>query len=211
MHVKNTAPIWSQVQAKITSMHAQSIADAENWFAYGLAQDEFDSIIRKEVIPADMLEVLNKYGAALFSEYDTLTVKLHGATPGREINYSLRFSPKQFMPQKWHDYYNEGKRSCHDSRIKAIVDKRFEAVSKAKTARDEFLVQTKKVFDSAGSVNAILKAWPAFADLLPAEIVQKVNKKATAADRGDRKAQEEELAAQAKGLAVGMLMAKVLA
>lgn len=206
MHVKNTDSIWTQVQNKITSMYQKADADASNWYSYGMDKAEFDKRALESVVTPELETILNTYGERMFEKYKSLTVRI--PTASANVQYTIQFLSERYMPQKWYGYHGSELAICRDPQLIEIAAKRRAAMVAVAKQRDAFIAQAKDTYYAAASINALLKALPTFGDLLPPDVVQKVNRKSKPTAKMDR---EAELAEKTKAMAAGLLMAKVIA
>jgi hypothetical protein len=175
MYVKNTDKIWSSIEQKIRELFKRRLEHASNIFGYGLTHDEIEAIIVEKLWPGDTYARIEALGDRFFERVEELPVKLVGTNA--EFNYKISFSSVKLAPNAWTISYIDSCQRIKDDRIKVIVDKREEAIAAIETEQREFKANTRMVFQAVNSINQLIKEWPAVQELLPKEVIDKVNTK----------------------------------
>jgi hypothetical protein len=140
-------------------------------------------------------------GNQLLFTADSFKFKLNTGVTKRKFEAKLR-SPKKMLHAFVYQYGDPPELTEAPEEVKQAIneaDKRWHAVKDDKESfKEAFSVAWKKV----KSVNELLKTWPAVSDLLPPDVITRINKKS-----GPRTKKEETFDAAA--LNVQLLKAKV--
>jgi hypothetical protein len=178
MYLKPTQFLWKQVEEKISSLYEERLKYARDWAHYGMRVTEFNIRCLHSVIPPRIDELMQKLGEEWLSKSETIDVRI--ANGGKEPDvYSLPANTggrKPLVSARW-DHYGGNRPHVKDQEIIDLATKRREAILKISAERDEFKASVSKVWNDAPSVNALMKIWPPIVDLLPNDIVQKLNEK----------------------------------
>jgi hypothetical protein len=178
MYLKPTQSLWKEVESKISSMYEERLKYARDWSHYGMRMTEFNIRCLHSVIPPRIDELMQKLGEDWLPKNETITVRIaNGGKDGDSYSFPANTGGrKPLVSAKW-DYYNHNAAHVKDQEIIDIATKRREAILKITAEQTEFVASVSKVWNDAPSVNALMKIWPPIVDLLPAEVVQKLNEK----------------------------------
>jgi hypothetical protein len=205
MYLKPTQALWNQIESKIEAMFKERITYALNWTNYGLSKIEIDKRCLASVIPPEEDVLVQQLGARWFLNSEDMTVKIHNGTNHDTLQISTKAGGrKPLISPHWNSYGDAGRPTVTDPMIVNIATRRHEAWQKVQTEQKEFVASVKEVWDDAPSINALMKIWPPIVDLLPAEIVRKLEQKTT---RRTAKQMAENV--DTKSLSVHILKAKV--
>lgn len=207
MHVKQTEKIWDEITGNITALFAERNKHAADWYAYGLSQQEFDTICWDDVYPPDVRAKVNELGSEFFEGYKQVDARIGTVT------YKLNTlnGSDWLMPSKWHTYYDSGKRTVTDKRILHIAEQRRVKMAEIARQQQEFKTTVKKLWDSANSVNDFVKRWPPGRDLLSSETRQRLDKKVERSSSSKETADDSVLQSTVAALNVEIFKAKVAA
>lgn len=198
--VKCTQDTWERITSKINEMFAKRQEYASDWYNYGLTKAEFDEAIMNNLIPPEQRDLVDKLGKRFFQKHKQLIVKIDGTF--YTLEFEARFIPEHWT-NRWHDDQIQHVRAPKILEIAKAREKRMSEIDEAKTA---FIEKVQALYNEAPSINTLIKLWPPIVDLLPAEIMERVNKRV---DRKSAKKLAEQL--DTSELAVHMLKAKVAA
>lgn len=169
--VKPTQLLWASIDNNIAKMFTKRMAYAEDWTNYGLSKVELERVMYDEALPLEERNMINDLGEKYFTKHEQLDVSISGCT------YKLPLKPSEYLPDKLTGW--NGKVVLKGPQIIAIAECRREAIKKINADKEAFIKQVKSAFDSAPSINTLLKVWPPILDLLPQSAIDKVNKKVT--------------------------------
>lgn len=205
MYLKPTQFLWSKIENKINSMFEERIKFASNWYNYGTTQSQFNRLCIANLIPPEIDAQIQALGERWFPQNDNVSVLIHNGMA--KDNYMLPMAiggRKPFVSPHWNAYHSQGHPKVDDEVIEGIARRRREALAKVMTEKKEFVDQVKKVWDEAPSINALAKIWPPITDLLPPDIVEKLE---TKPKRRTTKQLAQDM--DTKSLSVSILKAKV--
>jgi hypothetical protein len=205
MYLKPTQALWNQIEAKIEAMFKERLVYALNWTNYGLSKIEIDKRCLASVIPAEEDVLVQQLGAKWFVSSEDMTVKINNGTNHDTLQISTKVGGrKPLISPHWNSYGDSGRPQVTDPTIVSIATRRHEAWEKVRTEQKDFVASVKEVWEDAPSINALMKIWPPIVDLLPPEIVRKLEQKTT---RRTAKQMAENV--DTKSLSVHILKAKV--
>lgn len=202
MYVKTTDNIWSEIRSKINSLFAKREERANDLYGYGMSREEIDAIVLEKVFPADKQTHIDALGSAYFNEYEQLYVKLSFGT--NYTTHQVKFTTPRLMPQRWASSYDTPL-IIADDRIAQVLIKRHERVLAIKTEQNKLIEETRKAYYSVSSINQLVKAWPAIQELLPAEVIERLNRKV------ERSKPDAVTLDNVQSMSASLLMAKVAA
>lgn len=208
-YVRITDTIISAVKQKIEGMYRNSREQAGDWFRYGMDKATFDQRILDNVFPAEKRELFQKLGPECFDKYKAIPVRFFPTDGSAGYSaYEVALNPNLYYPDRWAHSYRDDCRKVTDPELLEINMKRLNAQRAVSKAQNEFLFKAVEVMKAAVSVNEIVKAWPAFRDLLDHDVLERLDKKV---ERTTAKRVSELEASAASELSVHLLKAKVVA
>lgn len=172
MYVRTTDKFLDQVKAKIRAMFAERSKHAADWGNYGMSIAELEQLIWRSVVSPEDEKLLEAVPSKFLNHRKDMRVKL----PGDEF-YCLNFDSHRAVPLNSDSYYNAPNSVYHCEELKAIVKARKEACGRVNKEQDEFINKVTEVWNKCSSVNEVLKLWPGVRDLLPPEVIQRVEAK----------------------------------
>lgn len=214
MIVKNTQKIWDQIKSSIDSMFSKRLADAENISQYGMSEDALNKLIFKSVISDEELAMVNKLGDKFFHRQEEIYVRIPQSyrSDNYFLHYKIPFATPQFIPAGWSASYRSSEHPiCHDKVVNEVFFKRYTAWKAIQDERDQMISSTKAVFDATTTVNQLMKLWPPIQNLLPADVIERVNQKKMRDPVKRAKAENPELDTIVQNLSVDLLKARITA
>lgn len=205
MYVKTTDNIWGSVEGNIDSMFNDRIRQASDWLNYGLTAEEIKPLIINKLMSQEEQATIERLGPRFFPhKHDNIKciICFNHEDDMLQAELAINLVPSVRYPAHWNGYSRSEWPVISDGPISDIAKRRHESILRIKQAKKEFLDPLKEAYYSAPSVNALLKIWPAFADLLPPDVIERVNRKT------ERKKQDS-LEVDASALSVHLLKAKV--
>ena len=202
--VKCTKAVFEHVIGQIDRLFQDRLVEAVK--LRGMTDiDVAESVYASTHIPerlaaAKLLEEMYE-GNQLLHTSDNFRFKINTETTKRKFEVKLR-SSKEMLHGFVYQYGDPPEIKGASEEIKQAVneaDKRWHAV---KQDKEDFKNSFSEAWKKVKSVNELLKAWPAVSDLLPPDVVGRVNRK-----NGPRSKKEETFDAAA--LNVQLLKAKV--
>ena len=202
--VKCTKQVFEHVNQKIDMLFQERLVEA--FKLRGMTDTDVAELVYmtthtpERLKAAKSLEEMYK-GNSLLHSSETFRFKLSTGATKRRFEAKLR-TTKKMLHGFAYQYGDPPELTEAPEEVKQAIneaDQRWHAVKKDKDAfKEAFGEAWKKV----KSVNELLKAWPAVSDLLPPDVIQRVNRKS-----GPRVKKEETFDAAA--LNVQLLKAKV--
>lgn len=172
MFVRTTEKCLDQVKDKIRAMFAERINHATNWGNYGMNIAELEQLIWRSVVSPEDEKLLETVPSKFLNHRKDMRVKL----PDDEL-YCLNFDSPRAVPLNSDSYYNPPNSVYYCDELKAIVKARKEACDRVEKEQNEFINKVTDVWNKCSSVNEVLKLWPGVRDLLPPEVIQRVEAK----------------------------------
>lgn len=203
MNVKPTQGIWNYIEARIDDLFKDRLRDAGDWYSYGHTLEEIRTDVMRQVMTPEEVEHVEALGSKFFpTQHDSISVRIMFGE--REEALTIPLSPAVRYPGHWAGWDRTSKPQIREGLLPNIAQLRHDAVGRINTDKKDFLEPLETAYKNTPSINALLKAWPALADLLPPETIEKVNKKV------ERKKIEAAVDVyEAKALSVHLLKAKV--
>lgn len=208
MYVKTTATIWNMVESKVDALFADRYAAACDWLQYGYEAAEINRDTFNRIVDDEQLGLIEKLGSRFFPEVTgTLPINVFFKAPDgveKQESYSITISPQRRLPGHWSGYHSGYRQRVTEGVLVDIATRRYAAIERIVSDKKAMLSSLEAAYRNATSVNQLLKAWPAFTELLPESVIEQVNRKV------ERRKQESAIdEADAKALSVHLLKAKV--
>lgn len=164
-YVRKTDNEWTNISNNINSMFSARIAHANDWYRYGIEQDEFDRICLNDAFPPHEREMVDKLGKRYFDADKCMYVRI-GTTSMSQTTYRIAFSEPRFVPSDWTQSWGSKLPLVEDERITQVAKQRAQAFSAVDNERKAFVEKVKRLWSEAVSVNDFVRTWPAGLDLL---------------------------------------------
>ena len=202
--VKCTKAVFEHVNGQIDRLFQDRLVEA--FKLRGMTETDVAELIYATTHTPDQLKAAKDLeamyeGHTLLFTSDVIRFKIRVDTVVRKFETKLK-SPKEMLHSFMYSYGDPPELTNAPLEVnQAIVDasQRWHAVKKDK---EEFKEAFNDAWKKVKSVNELLKAWPAVSDLLPPDVITRVNRKS-----GPRVKKEETFDAAA--LNVQLLKAKV--
>lgn len=210
MYVKSTAAIWQHIDSKASELFVDRSKDAADWFQYGHTLEEIRADTLSQLVSDEERAAIELLGSRFFPEVtkaipvrvvfrlDEEPEQVHEESYSVELNIAMR------LPSSWSGYYSSSHQKITEGLLPEIAARRYRAMKRVTEDRDQFIKSLESAYKNATSINQLIKAWPAIEEFLPAETIERVNRKVTRT-KSDSLLDEEE----AKNLSVHLLKAKV--
>lgn len=183
-YVKKSESVFVQLKGRIKSMFSSQHQHAERWDNYGLSLDEINQKIWDSIMPTDVWIKVNDLQQSLPGSFPMTNKVFVKISPDPKANWSnyvlypLVFAQDRPVPSKWSSSYtHDNAPTCSDPDIVRISLERKAKVLRVEEATNAFLKEVEQAWESVASVNAFVKVWPAGRDLLPPEVISKLNEK----------------------------------
>lgn len=204
MQVPKSKGLYDKIVNNIDKMFADRLTYARDWANYGMPYAQIEATLRNELYTEEQLQHINALGPKFFTELNELVFQIPngGKNPS---DFKVTFPAGWLIPNHWTGYYGAKKFIAKSPEIRALAERRGEAIFVVKKSIEDFKDTFETVWEKASSVNQIDKAWPAIRDLLPADIIIRLDTKVTR-EKIEHKALDE-----LKELSIHHLKAKVAA
>lgn len=188
-YVKKSEAVFDEIVRRIEVMFKSQFNYAESWSEYGLTVEEIENKIWRNIMPDSLrckfIELEGLFPNS-FPRVNDISVKVCTPVPAFSISarermgfYKLSFSNAVIVPYKWKFAGTTDLPECTDPEILEIAQKRAEKLTNTLNAMQTFKAEVSKTWESAPSVNAFVKLWPAGRDLLPVNVLEKIDEKTT--------------------------------
>jgi DNA-binding transcriptional MerR regulator len=174
MQVRPTKDLWKRIERNIEALYTKRIEYMQVLTNHGMSLEEINRICYEELITPEEQTIFDTIGPKYFSIAKELEVEIMFDN-GRKRDHTIKFPMGRYLPDKLTHYNAHNKVS--DPRVSAIAKASYDNVVHVQTERQTFMTTAKSVFDECSSVNTLAKIWPPIMDLLPGDIVDRMNRK----------------------------------
>lgn len=168
MYVAKTDRVYNLVQTEINALFRTRVQKAEDWTNYGMPEQQLTQAILDAIVPIEHQNIFRDMGALYFDKISEIHIDIAGST------YSFGIPPT-YLPSKLR--YRPNAVQIDSGPIYDIYMSRKTAMREIHDEITTFKQAFDRAWNAVPSVNALLKVWPAAENLLPNEIVQKINRK----------------------------------
>lgn len=198
MYVRTTEKIWSEIDTRIGKMFQARAEHANNIASHGATAEEWNELLLRSVVSVEDEKHIAQLPDYFFVETKSFYVNTQHELWPVTLNTPMR------LPGQWDRYDKRPKAKYNVERINEILEKRKVARQKVEDEKQAFVKKVKDLWNQATSVNELIKLWPPIVDLLPQDVIDRVNAKPTRTKR-------EKPEADVSELNVHMLKARVAA
>lgn len=184
-YVKKSDSALEEIKNNVRRMFNTQLTHARRWDNYGLTIEELNDKIWNAIMPADVykkIEDLQQLMPNCFASSTGCRVKIaltHGSTPNYQqlVIYDLAFGSTRPLPNGWGIYSTDEAPLCRDLEVMKIAQERAAKCEAVEGMLKSFLSEIATAWEAVSSVNAFVKVWPQGRDLLPREIINRLDQK----------------------------------
>lgn len=200
-YVKQTQEIWGRVVRKINEMFERSAKHASSLESHGMTEPQLNDKLFALTFQPGELDLINQLKDRFFPHtYDKINYLIQGEP--KSWYYTAQLKQGMRLPD-WFNSMNN-RIVIKDPEIVDVFTRRQNEMDRVQKEKNDFIAKVETAWESAPSVNSLIKAWPSFIDLIPPDVLERVNKKV-------ERVKPEDIDIDTAALSVHLLKAKVIA